>query len=184
MLNSVLFQSHSNNMKNYFVMAGIAVAASLLVLMFVPSKVTNLVPALGAVSSPDMNSPYFSFGGVRQWAGSTDNLNQATTTVCAIQSPAATSTLIMGSVRLTVSSSTASTVTLAKAATAYATTTALGSASVSAGAQATVVSLRTAAGGDALAETFSPNTWFVVGMAGGVGTFSPTGVCKAQWREN
>jgi len=142
------------------------------------------VEPVGAVSSPDIASPYFSYGGVRHWGRKTTSLTQATTTVCAIQSPASTSTLMYGSIQFTTSSTTASTVTLAKATTAYATTTSLGSASVAANGYATVVSKRTAAGGDALDETFAPNTYFVVGMAGGVGTFSPAGTCEATWIEN
>lgn len=168
-------------MKNYLVMAGIGLVMALGVVMLVPRSVVNQVSQLGAVSSPDINSPYFSFGGVRQWAGRTDSLTQATTTICAIQSPAATSTLAYGTIKLTVSSTTASTITLAKAATAYATTTSLGTWEAAANSQGTAVSLRTAAGGEDLDETFGPNQWFVVGMAGGNGTFSPTGTCQAVW---
>lgn len=133
-------------------------------------------------TSPEVSSPYFSINGITQWYWS-GAPKTSTTTVCAIQSPTSTSTLVTGSIRLTVSSTTASTVTLAKASTAYATTTSLGSASVSANAQATVVSLKTAAGGDGLSETFGPSQWFVVGMAGGIGNFSPTGRCTAVFRE-
>jgi hypothetical protein len=133
-------------------------------------------------TSPEVSSPYFIINGIAQWYWS-QTPNTATTTVCAIQSPTSTSTLLTGSIRLSKSSTTASTVYLAKAATAYATTTSLGSASVSANAQATVVSLKTAAGGDGLSETFAPSEWFVVGMAGGQGTFSPTGRCTAVFRE-
>lgn len=138
----------------------------------------------GAVSSPTLMSPYFSFGGVRQWARSTGSLTQATTTVCAIQSPAATSTLEMGSIQFTVSSTTASTVTLAKASTPYATTTSLGSHAVAANAQATILATTTATVGIGDKTIFEPSTYFVVGMAGGTGTFSPTGTCKAVWIEN
>jgi len=137
---------------------------------------------LGAISSPDILSPYFSYGGVRHWAGSTDSLAQATTTVCAIQSPAATSTLEFASVKLSVSSSTASIVHIAKASTAYATTTLLGLAAVSANAQDTVIASTSPAAGEA--TIFAPNTYLVVGMQGGVGTFSPTGRCSAVWQEN
>ena len=141
-------------------------------------------PVVGAVSGPILMSNYFGFGGLTMWGAQTSSLKQATTTVCALQSPAATSTLMYGSIKLNVSSTTASTVTLAKATSAFATTTSLGSASVAANGQATVVSLRTAAGGDALAETFAPSTWFVVGMAGGTGSFSPSGTCQAVWIQN
>lgn len=142
---------------------------------------TDVPVQVAGLSGPDIPSPYFSYGGVRFWGGRNSNLTQATTTVCAIQSPAATSTLVYGGIRLDVSSTTASTVRLAKSATAFATTTSLGSASVAANATSEVISLRTAAGGGALAETFGPNTWFVVGMSGGTGTFSPSGSCFATW---
>lgn len=138
--------------------------------------------ALGAVSSPDIPSPYFSFGGVRQWAARDNDLTQATTTVCAIQSPAATSTLDHADLSLVVSSTTASTVTFAKAATPYATSTFLGSAAVAANAQANIaVKATTTSNAIASNFVFGPSQWFVVGMQGGVGTFSPTGVCQVRW---
>lgn len=104
----------------------------------------------------------------------------ATTTVCAIQSPNATSSLEGGGVRMTVSSTTASIVTIAKAATAFATTTLINSASVGANAQATLLAASTTL--SSLEQTnriFAPSTWLVVGMQGGTGTFSPTGSCSA-----
>lgn len=147
-----------------------------------PAPIVNVnVPQqkLGSVSSPDIQSPYFSYGDVRFWAGSTNNLAQATTTVCAIQAPASTSTLQYGSIRFSVGSTTASLVTFAKAATAFATTTSLGQFTVAANAQGTAFASTTL--GTAI---FAPNEWFVVGMQGGVGTFSPTGRCLAEWVQN
>ena len=79
-----------------------------------------------AVSSPDIPSPYLTYGGVRRWARYDRDLTQASTTVCAIQSPVSTSTLISGGITFTESSTTAMTITMAKAATPYATTTSLG----------------------------------------------------------
>ncbi len=103
-------------------------------------------------------------------------LNTGTTTVCAIQAPTAgTSTIQMFSATFTTSSTTASTVTMAKAATAFATTTSLGSAAIAANAQATVVASTTAA------TIIAPGAWLVVGMAGGTGTFSPVGSCTASF---
>lgn len=108
---------------------------------------------------------------------------QATTTVCAIQSPNATTTLTEASTLFAVSSTTASTVTFAKAATAYATTTLLGQAyAVAANAQATIVASSTTANATAQDYVFAPLQWVVVGMAGGTGTFSPTGVCTAEFQ--
>ena len=152
-----------------------------------PTVVVNAVNnALGAVSSPDIQSPYFSFGGVRFWGAHTETLKTATTTPCALLSPAATSTLMTASISFKVSSTTASTVTLAKATTAYATTTLLASAALAANAQGTLVASTTASGGATLDGTnvFGPSQWLVVGMAGGTGTFSPTGTCQAVWVQN
>jgi hypothetical protein len=110
-----------------------------------------------------------------------ESLTTATTTVCAIQSPAATSTLIYGAVNFTTSSTTASTVTLAKSATAFATTTSLGASAIAANAQGIIVASSTPTAGQT--TVFGPSEWFVVGMQGGVGTFSPVGSCVATWQQ-
>lgn len=140
---------------------------------------------LGAVASPDIPSPYFSFGDVRQWAARDSDLTQATTTVCAIQSPAATSTLVAGGIQFTRSSTTASTITIAKASTAFATTTLINAGDVSANAHATILAASTTL--SALEQTnriFAPNQYLVFGVQGGIGTFSPAGSCHAVWVEN
>lgn len=109
-------------------------------------------------------------------------LNLGTTTVCAIQSPLATSTLIAGYIQENVSSSTASTVTIAKSSTAFATTTLINSVAVSANAQATILAASTTVSAlEQTNRTFAPGQWLVFGQQGGVGTFSPSGVCGAQW---
>lgn len=161
----------------------IAVSLVLSILAITKEPVQIDVPK-GAVSGPDISSPYFSYGGARHWGAKTDTLTQGTTTVCAIQAPASTSTLTFASIQLSVSSSTQSRVVIAKATTPYATTTVLGSAVFAANAQGTLIATSTPV--DALNEdkTFAPNTWLVVGMQGGIGTFSPTGTCLATWVEN
>lgn len=110
-------------------------------------------------------------------------MTQGTTTVCAVQSPNATSTLTEASTLFTVSSTTASIVTIAKAATAFATTTLLGQAyTIAANAQATIAASSTTANATAQDYVFAPSQWVVVGMAGGTGTFSPVGVCTAEFQ--
>lgn len=134
------------------------------------------MPSKLGSASPLIPFNYFGFAGLVWHAGKMESLTQATTTVCAIQSPAATSTLALGSgVRFSVSSTTATTITLAKSANAFATTTQIGTNfAISANAQATIIASTTG-------MIFEPNYWFVVGMAGGTGNFSPTGVCQANW---
>lgn len=100
-------------------------------------------------------------------------LTQATTTVCAIQSPNATTTIMSASLLETVSSTTASTITLATSTTAFATTSLITTAAIGANAQGVLTWDSGANNG-----TVSPNTWLVFGQSGGTGTFSPTGVCS------
>jgi hypothetical protein len=132
----------------------------------------------GAISSPDLPGNYIGVGGVRKWSYS-QPFAAATTTVCAVQSPAGTSTLQSAGAQFDVSSTTASTVTIAKATTAFATTTQIGTDyAIAAGARAFIMA-STSPTGELI--VFAPNTWFVIGMRGGTGTFSPSGSCHATF---
>lgn len=139
---------------------------------------TKIAQQFGA-TSPDIASPYMSVGGIRDWYAHTEALTQATTTVCALQSPSATSTLTRADITFVVSSTTASTITIAKASSAFATTTLLGTTAIVANGYGTAIASTT----QDSTSIFSPNQWVVVGMAGGQGNFSPTGICQASWRQ-
>lgn len=161
----------------------IALVASVLLggTQVVKDTVHEVEVRTGAISSPDIDANYFSYGGVRHYGLKAD-ISQATTTVCAIQSPAGTSSLKFWSISERVSSSSASIITIAKATTAFATTTILGSQmAIAANAQADIVGSTTAAQQTAGADLFAPNTWLVFGQQGGTGTFSPVGQCSATW---
>lgn len=169
------------------ILAGVAVVAASYVVVTRPAEKPVGNPPLGALSSPDISSPYISWGGVRTWGAHTDNLAAGTTTVCALQSPAATSTMRLGVIRFNFASTTNNVVVdLAKGTTFNATTTILGSASLSSGVQATFVASSTA---NTLVDgqyVFAPNQWFVVGLKGGLGGVTgsaPSGACSAQWTE-
>ncbi|MFA6078108.1 MAG: hypothetical protein WC724_03800 [Candidatus Paceibacterota bacterium] len=139
-------------------------------------------PSYGS-SQPDISSPYFSVGGVRVWKARA-GLTTSTTTVCAIQSPIATSTLLSASVVFKKSSTTASTITMAKSATAYATTTPINTLELSANAQGFLIaSTSPIIAGTNPKTVFEPSQWIVVGMQGGIGTFSPIGQCQATWEQ-
>ncbi len=147
----------------------------------VKEVVSNTV---GAVTGPDSFFPCETHNGVGRCFNRT-TLRTATTTVCAIKSPAATSTLVTNSIQLTTSTTTAYATTIAKAATAFATTTVLGnSVTYSGGAQSTQVASSTAANFTAKDFTFGPSQWLVVGMQGSGGTFSPVGTCEATFEIN
>jgi hypothetical protein len=171
-----------------YLVAGVALIAVLG--LFFPRVVTKLSGIQSGTDVTTTNfttlsvSNGFSTGGIFN-TGARIAFTTATTTVCAIQSPNATSTLVYGSAMFTVSSTSASTVNMARATTAFATTTSLGNGIFAANAQGTVIASTTpssvATDGS---QVFPPSTWFVVGMTGGTGTFSPTGYCSAEWNVN
>lgn len=153
--------------------------------------------SFGAGTGPDLGSPYFVVGGQYEWksflAISTANpKTQATTTPCALQSPNATSTLGQAYVTFTVGTTSATIITIAKAATRYATTTVIGnSIAIAAGAQSTVSATTSTANNQANDRVFAPNQWLVIGVQGPIsggdaaGTgYKPVGRCGATWTQN
>lgn len=159
----------------------------------VPAPVVNVnvpkqSPVLGA-ASPDFDR-YISYGGNRFWGSRSASLIQATTTPCSILSPASTSTLQTASFRLLDIATTtgAVTITLAKGATPYATTSLIAYSTVLANKSGQAVASTTAT--NAANMTFAPNQYLVVGVQGSVGVpagaghFSLSGVCQATWAEN
>lgn len=182
-------------MKNYLITAGIALGVVLLTLTLMPQKVINSVSQVGAVSSPDIMSPYFSFGGVRQWAAHKDSLNQASTTICSLQSPAATSTLLFADVKITTGTTTAVVLEMAKATTYAATTTRITYAPLGSGALITLnafVASTTGAYGslgqqhtaDETDLIFAPNTYLNVKYGNTLGSLNVfVGSCNAIWAE-
>lgn len=144
---------------------------------FKPIKAPNTGGVMPFLPTQELN-----LGGLRL-VGKEKALATGTSTVCAIQSPSATSTLLSGGVKFTLASTSAVTVDLAKGNGQYATTTSIGSAyGVGASAQATIVASTT---GSTAGEAgiFAPNKWFVAkfgSYADGTGNVS-TGRCWAVW---
>lgn len=142
---------------------------------------------LGSLTGPDIQSPYLNVNSVRhEYRGM--NLTLATTTPCALQSPSATSTLVHASLAVTTASSTATTWTIAKASTAYATTTRLGTFSLGSGALGTMVasSTQTSVSGDTKTvddvSVVAPNTFIVWSKAGDTPAGTGLGgVCRAEF---
>lgn len=166
-----------------------AVVSLIVVLVAVPmfSKpaVEQKDQNVGSVASPDIQSPYFSFGGVRHWAGRSDySLTNATTTPCAIQSPVSTSTLRVGSFRISSTSASAAYVEFGKSTTPYATTTSLGITTVGSNVQGTLIATSTVVNGTMLDNSviFAPSTYLVLKVAG-AGAAQLGGTCIAEWIE-
>lgn len=160
------------------VLAGVALTHPLAVQTPAPVKV-------GALAGPDLASLYFSFGGVREWAGSA-GFYTASTSLCAIQSPAATTTLVAATVRIDTSTTTASIVEIGKALTAFATTTRL--ALLTVGANAVNLNLVATTTVTTLTDgVVPPNSWIntMVGFTTGTASAATalTGKCSAVFRE-
>ena len=140
--------------------------------------VQQITQQLGANAGPDRFNPCESANGITTCFNKV-SLIQASTTICSIVSPAATSTLVYGSLHMNVATTGgATTLTFAMAVPgASASTTVIngGNLSVGAGAEANALASTT--------RLFPPNYRFNVTQAGGGsfigGTFSETGVCQA-----
>lgn len=166
-----------------------------------PLPTTNVTNTpLGTVSGTDV-SGCFTINGVTTCAAK-QAVRSATTTICALRSPTfASSTLVSGGIRFTVSSSTQATqVTIVRSSNPYATTTTnavtivpLASSTISAGLSPSLSFMATNTYPtvnenltDLIAEdkTFAPGEYIVVGFAGGqhVTSGRPTGSCTAQWQ--
>ena len=139
---------------------------------------------LGAVSGPDMPFPYISVGGLAEYS-SRISTTGASTTPCAIQSPASTSTLVFTALQITTASSTATTWTAATSTTAFATTSPIvPNFSLGSGAQGSFVAATSTSVANASGPTMAPNTWVVWGLAG-IGNLTSdklVGSCSAKFR--
>jgi hypothetical protein len=169
---------------NKHLLAGVVVALAFLgVGLWLAPEEKVEVPVQGALSGPDIQSTWLRVGGIRheyRYAA----LNTATTTPCALQSPAATSTLTHASLQIQTATSTATVWTAAKAASAFATTTLLGQFSLGSGALGTMnfaSSTVTAVTDDI--TVIAPNQYIVWGVQGTAisGTAKLNGVCQAEF---
>lgn len=145
------------------------------------------MPALQGVN-PDIPSTYLKWGaggGVRLYPAS-QSFKQATTTLCSFQSPSATSTLISAGVKVTLASTSATTLRISKATNITASTTAIGTGyDIGAGVPAFIQASTSPATG--AVTVFAPNTYLNVtltaGDIGGLVGLAPTGVCHATFEE-
>jgi hypothetical protein len=160
--------------------------AALITMLPHKGDVAGAPTTYGAVTGPDSYFPCESHNGVTT-CFARQALRQATSTVCAIKSPAATSTMPIGGVRVTTASSTATIWDLARASTPFATTTAIGTAYNVAGSAMADIQASTSPSAGA-ATVFPPNTYLVIGVRQSItagdtaGTGSVTsGYCSATF---
>lgn len=159
-------------------MAVIAIAG-----LFLPVGQSVVNQIVGG-ASPDLYSPYFNINGVKNFYNSV-GLVQATTTICSIKSPSATSTLGFASVQFETASTSATYVELGRATTRYATTTSINIYTVGASAKASIVASSTGSvAGNA--TIFPPSTYFNVKTSWATAATAltvPVGRCQAVFTQ-
>lgn len=143
---------------------------------------------VGGLSSPNIQSDYLCVGGACSYFRHTDmsrGLNGlGTTTVCALQSPAATSSLSYFSFGIQTGTSTAAVLTLATSTSRFSTTTYLTSYTLGANQQLYAAFAPTTT----QATSYAPNTYVVLGVQGNVNVngsnngFMFTGQCNGEFR--
>lgn len=166
-------------MKTFF--AGVAVAVvALLGGFYVGATHSATAPQVGAVSSPDIQGPYFSTNGLTFYSYHIAMTKNASTT-CAMKSPGATSTLTEAGIKIASSSSSQIIVEMGQAVNGYSTTTLIGTTqTVAAGAQATILASTSPQTGAGFASiTFAPNTYFNIKLTPGANY--PSGTCDAMF---
>jgi hypothetical protein len=141
--------------------------------------VEKTLEKVGAVSGPDIQSDYLTVNGVETWYFS-QRFGTASTTRCAIRSPlTGTSTLSYNGV-VKAATTTDYTITMAKSATAFATTTLIRELVVTEAGQITLPTASTTV--TLLADTnrtFKPGEWLVISTAGPTASAFDSGVCTA-----
>lgn len=157
-------------MNKLIITAALGVVALIGALLPMGENQTTVVEKLGAGAGHGTDT-YLEVGGVDFYQEQLP-FKQSTTTPVSYKTPGATSTLAYASCTGTLASTSATVITMAKAASPTATTTVIHAQAVAASAQftATIPTATTSV------SVFAPNTYFVVGIQGGVGGgFSPVG---------
>ena len=143
---------------------------------FVKNTVVEKAVQTFGGTSPEFSSPYLQINGVREWYVNVPTADLTSSTLCSIQSPAATSTLVHSSFRIAGGNTGSSITKVFKGATASATTTYLyGGATTGAGAQNTVYATSST-------DSFviAPSQYIVFDTSA---NYAQTGFCVAEFSE-
>lgn len=138
---------------------------------------------LGALSSPDIPSPYISVGGLATYSYKS-SLITASTTACVIQGPAATTSIEYSGVQITTATSTATTWTFAQSTDRWlgSTTPIVASFPLASGAQGSFAFHASTTQSVASGGILAPSNWLVWTVAGTSISDSTklNGTCSAQ----
>lgn len=179
--------------KNSKIALGLAAVALLLsgvtALLGSDTVIREVVTDRVGVSSPDISSPYFSFGDVRHWAAKENPAGavffNASTTICTIPAPAVgSSSLQYFSWKGNTGTGTVMNLKVYKGAAKWALTTQLGDAtSLAANTNERIAATSSMLGTPSIFTNGDYLNVAAVVKAGGAGTSSPTGTCQAVWVE-
>jgi hypothetical protein len=146
---------------------------------------------LGALVGPLLPYDYIGVGGLETYQTSVAFTNNATTTVCSIASPNATSTLVFASFNQNVATATTMKLEIGKEAANRAdhsaTSTEFGEAILTANILSTALATTTPTRGEGDNLTFRPGTMLNFNVSGGGSTgigYGVDGHCTAIWRRN
>ena len=185
-----------DNLVSGAVFGGVALLIVVLGLSIIkPTIVVNAVNSvLGSASSPSVIGGIMEVEGV-QTLYKSSGFNSASTTICSFKSPAATSTLAFGSVKISTATSTAIVLEMGKSTSYAATTTRISYVALGSGAQVTLNAFVASTTGtygslgqyhtaDETDLIFAPNTYFNVKY--GASAVGPAlgGSCKAEFVVN
>ena len=137
---------------------------------------------LGAVSGPDIFSPYLSVNGVETYSYSS-LFNKASSTICAFRTPAATTTLMAGSVKVSSGLNSALFFEIGKSTVMDATTTSLGTYAAGSETKFTMIASTTAVDNVDDARIFAPSN-YIVFKTSSTTPAQLTGSCKAEFLVN
>lgn len=133
---------------------------------------------LGAVSGPEITSPFLSVHGVETYSFSS-LFNKASSTICAFKTPAATSTLLFGSLKVSDGLNSALFFEIGKSTVMDATTTSLGTYSAGSGTKFTMIASTTAVDNVDDARIIAPSN-YIVFKTSSTTPAQLTGTCKAE----
>lgn len=143
-----------NNMKNYIV-GGIAVVALVLAFLAYTKPGQTIVQQLGSASSPSIVGGCMELNGITK-CYSTSGFSQASTTLCSIRTPGATSTLQYAGASITTASTSALQFEWGKSTVPDATTTPLGIYNLASTIRAVVMASTTVGGNSAALAADTP----------------------------
>ena len=170
------------NTNTFAVIVGVvALVASIGAYVKPAQVVTQVEKQFGAVASPDIQSPYFSYGGQVFYA-SHPAMRSATTSLCSMQAPSSTSTLESASWQVTVGTSTSAAIDIGTSTDAFTIATTLVSGT-SLGSSATGQAVWSSAGVAVQDSILAPNVWLNVKTQGaGLGGYTYGGTCSAVFK--